>query len=132
MVSTSSFASKGLVTCAWKPARWVLERDGRNLAGALAGLKEVDEDAVGRIRDYLALINEDVNGFDVATYGEYETVRFDLNVPTKPPPISFDAGLKFLTRHRAGDHQYPHGRARLDWRGLPLHCKRLPPDAQPR
>ena len=69
----------------------LLERDGSNLASVLEGLKEIDEDSVGRIRDYLALINEDVNGFEVATYGEYETVSFALKGAPQSSPLQFDA-----------------------------------------
>jgi predicted ATPase len=74
-----------------KQRRGLLEWDGSNLASVIVSLKETDEDAVERIRDYLALINEDVKGFDVATYGEYETIRFDLRVPLSSSPVSFDA-----------------------------------------
>jgi predicted ATPase len=69
----------------------LLEQDGSNLASVIEGLKEIDNDAVERARDYLALINEDVRGFEVATYGEYETVRFDLKVAPESPPLRFDA-----------------------------------------
>jgi predicted ATPase len=69
----------------------LLEQDGSNLASAIEGLKEIKEESLGRIRDYLALINEDLKGFDVATYGEYETVCFDLKVATQTHPLRFDA-----------------------------------------
>jgi predicted ATPase len=69
----------------------LLEQDGSNLASAIAGLKESQPESLGRVRDYLALINEDVKGFEVATYGEYETVRFDLEVAPPSPPLRLDA-----------------------------------------
>lgn len=69
----------------------LLERDGSNLATAIECLKEIDEESVERIRDYLGLINEDVKGFDVATYGDYESVCFDLKTSLQSPRIRFDA-----------------------------------------
>src|SRR5262249_94022 len=56
----------------------ILEKDGHNLASAVRGLQELEPETVERVGDYLTLINEDVQGFEVVTYGEYETVKFFL------------------------------------------------------
>jgi predicted ATPase len=67
----------------------LLERDGRNLASVIEGLKEIDPDAVQRMREYLSLIAEGVESFDPVRHGEYETVQFRVNSPGKS--VEFDA-----------------------------------------
>jgi len=70
---------------------------------AIVGLKEISEETIERIRDYLALINEDVKDFEVATYGEYETVRFELRASPPSPALRFDAAsMSDGTLRRAG------------------------------
>jgi len=70
---------------------WLLERDGSNLASVIEGLKEIDPESVGRIRDYVAVIAEEVEGFDTVGYGEYETVRFRVRSLNEKHPLEFDA-----------------------------------------
>jgi predicted ATPase len=69
----------------------MLERDGRNLASAIGSLKEIKPDFVQRVRDYLSIIAEEVESFDVVRYGEYETIRFRLRRDGKGPMLEFDA-----------------------------------------
>lgn len=69
----------------------MLERTGSNLASAIHDMKDLENASLERIRDYLALVNDDVKGFEVATYGDYETVRFDLKASPPSPPLRFDA-----------------------------------------
>ena len=58
---------------------WLMEKDGRNLASVIEGLKELDPVSVQRVRQYLSAITEQVEGFDAVRYGEYETVRFRVH-----------------------------------------------------
>ncbi len=69
----------------------LLEKDGRNLASAIASLKEIEPDSVQRVRDYLSLIAEEIESFDVVRYGEYETIRFRLRGDANGSPLEFDA-----------------------------------------
>jgi predicted ATPase len=70
---------------------WLLEKDGRNLASVIEGLKEINPDGVQRVRDYLANISEEVESFDVVRYGEYETVRFQQRSGPGGTRLEFDA-----------------------------------------
>jgi predicted ATPase len=69
----------------------LLEKDGCNLASVIEGLKEVEEEAVERVKDYLVTIAEEVESFAVARYGEYETVRFRLPGGSPQSSLEFDA-----------------------------------------
>jgi predicted ATPase len=69
----------------------LLERDGSNLARAIEGLREIDEDTVARVGAYLAAIVEEVASFRVARYGDYETVRFRMRSRGVEPGPEFDA-----------------------------------------
>ncbi len=70
---------------------WLLEKDGRNLASVIEGLKEIDPDSVQRVRDYLTLIAEEVESFDTIRYGDNETVRFRLRQGADESPLELDA-----------------------------------------
>ncbi len=70
---------------------WLLEKDGRNLASVIEGLKEIEPEAVQRVRDYLTLIAEEVESFDVIRYGESETVQFRLRQDADKGALEFDA-----------------------------------------
>jgi hypothetical protein len=67
----------------------LLERDGKNLASILATIKQKNPDLLSRVRDYLSLIAPEVEGFDLARYGEYETVRFTVTSDSRR--LGFDA-----------------------------------------
>ena len=69
----------------------MLEKDGRNIASVVESLKEIDPDTVQRVREYLAIIGEEVKSFDVVRYGEYETLRFLLQGGSRRKPLEFDA-----------------------------------------
>lgn len=69
----------------------LLEKDGRNLASVIEGLKEIDEGSVERVKDYLVVIANEVKIFSVARYGEYETVKFRLRDGLPKSPLEFDA-----------------------------------------
>jgi hypothetical protein len=69
----------------------MLETDGRNLASVIEGLKEIDDDSVQRVREYLSVMAPEVRHFDVVRYGEYETVRFRLRSGADGSPLEFDA-----------------------------------------
>jgi predicted ATPase len=68
----------------------LLERDGSNLPSVLTALQQADPEAAQRLREYLALIAEEVESFDVVGYGEYETIRFLLR-SSGQQPLRFDA-----------------------------------------
>ncbi len=70
---------------------WLLARDGRNLASVIEGLKETDPASVERVRDYLKLIAEEVDGFDVQHYGDFETVKFTVRQGANGNTQEFDA-----------------------------------------
>ncbi len=75
-----------------KPRRGtLLERDGSNLASVIEGLREIDPAAVERVRDYLALITEEVTRFEVKSYDEVEGLWFYLRPSPTAQPIPFDA-----------------------------------------
>src|SRR5262249_27511317 len=69
----------------------VLERDGRNLARAIEGLREIDEDGVARVGAYLREIVDDVESFDVVRLGDYETIGFELRAPPGHAPLRLNA-----------------------------------------
>lgn len=69
----------------------LLENNGSNLASAIEGLGEIEEESVERIRDYLRVIAEEIEGFEVVRYGEYETVRFRLRGSSPERPLELDA-----------------------------------------
>lgn len=69
----------------------LLEADGRNLSSAIGSLKEAEPHSLRRLRDYLSLIAEEVESFDVVRYGEYETIRFRLRGDATGPPLELDA-----------------------------------------
>jgi predicted ATPase len=80
------------IRCYQKPnPGWLLEKDGHNLPSVIEGLNEIDTEAVQRVRDYLSLIAEEVEHFDVVRYGENETVRFRLRQDAGKPALEFDA-----------------------------------------
>ncbi len=70
---------------------WLMEKDGRNLASVIEGLKEIDPASGQRVRQYLSAVAEQVEGFDVVRYGDYETVRFLLHSGSGAAPLEFDA-----------------------------------------
>jgi predicted ATPase len=70
--------------------RSLLKRDGRNIAEVIRFLESSDRDVVDRVRAYLSTIVDEIEGFTVARYGEYETVRF-LVRSGSGKTVSFDA-----------------------------------------
>ncbi len=65
---------------------WELAKDGSNLASAIAGLREIDQESLERVRDYLRLIAEEVKDFEAVRYGEFETVHFRVQGGTPDYP----------------------------------------------
>jgi predicted ATPase len=68
----------------------MLEKDGSNLASVIESLDEIDPDSLERVQAYLSIINEDVEHFDVARHGEYQTIQFRLR-SALPTRLVFDA-----------------------------------------
>ena len=68
-----------------------LERHGRNLARAIEGLKEIDEEALSRVKAYLARIVPEIEDFEVVQLGDYETVGFRLRPPSGAKPVRLNA-----------------------------------------
>jgi predicted ATPase len=68
-----------------------LARDGQNLARAIEGLKEISEDDLSRVKQYLSEIVPEVAGFDVVPLGDYETIRFGLRSAPGTKPLTFYA-----------------------------------------
>jgi predicted ATPase len=69
----------------------LLEKHGQNLASVIEGLKELEPDSAERVRDYLRLIAEEVEDFDVAHVRDYETVRLFLRGKAGQKRLEFDA-----------------------------------------
>jgi len=69
----------------------VLERDGSNLARAIEGLKELEEETVDRVAAYLNAIIPEIIGFDVIPIGDYETIRFKLRAPEGRSTLELNA-----------------------------------------
>ncbi len=61
----------------------LLERDGSNLASIVRSLEQLDPDSFQRAQEYLTLIAEEVKRFEAISYGEYETVRFQVRSGAK-------------------------------------------------
>jgi predicted ATPase len=68
----------------------MLERNGRNLASVIESIREVDKDVHSRIQAYLSSIVDEIEGFRIVHYGEYETIRFVLRADGGKP-LAFDA-----------------------------------------
>lgn len=76
----------------WKPTPGsLLKRDGSNVASLIDSLKEIEPEAVDRVQQYLSTIAEEVHGFDVVRYGEYDTVRFQVRPRQGKAPLKLDA-----------------------------------------
>jgi predicted ATPase len=69
----------------------LLDRDGHNLGSVLAGLKELDAEALNRVRDYLHVIVSEIEDFQVTPLGEYATIRFRLQKGFGGVPLELDA-----------------------------------------
>ena len=52
---------------------------------------EIDPDSVERIQDYLSVIAPEVQGFNVVSYGDFETVQFKMRGSAVSGPVVFDA-----------------------------------------
>jgi predicted ATPase len=69
----------------------ILMRDGSNLARAIEGLLEIEPDTVDRIGAYLKAIVPGILDFKTVRYGDFETVRFQLEAIAGQTPADFDA-----------------------------------------
>jgi len=69
----------------------ILARDGSNLGRAIEGLREIEPESVGRVRQYLSAIVPGVLDFRNQPYGDFETVRFLVSGKKAEPPLEFDA-----------------------------------------
>jgi predicted ATPase len=69
----------------------MLERDGKNLASLIESVQEIDEATVKRVKSYLNAIVNEVEGFKVLRYGEYETVGFHLRSNKSETTSTLDA-----------------------------------------
>jgi predicted ATPase len=69
----------------------VLKRDGRNLARAIEGLKEIEEDDVARVAAYLRAIVPGVEGFEVVPVADRETIRFRVRSRAEGTPLELYA-----------------------------------------
>ncbi len=68
-----------------------LERDGGNLARAIEGIREIEAKDVERVKSYLQAIVPEVKDFFKTTYGDNETLRFQLHTSRDEQPAEFDA-----------------------------------------
>lgn len=68
-----------------------LKRDGRNLARAIEGLREIQESDAARVQAYLRAIVPGVEGFDVVQVADRETVRFRVRSRAEGHPLELYA-----------------------------------------
>jgi predicted ATPase len=68
-----------------------LASDGRNLARAIAALKEVEPETLARIAAYLQAMVPEVSGFERIEYGDFETVQFSIKDAAGDSTRRFDA-----------------------------------------
>jgi predicted ATPase len=68
-----------------------LKRDGRNLARAIEGLKEIEERDVDRVKAYLRAIVPEIEGFEVFPLGDFETIRFQVCSRLERAPLNLYA-----------------------------------------
>jgi predicted ATPase len=68
-----------------------LKRDGRNLARAIEGLKEIENRDVDRVKAYLRAIVPEIEGFEVFTLGDFETIRFQVRSRLERAPLNLYA-----------------------------------------
>jgi predicted ATPase len=68
-----------------------LKRDGRNLARAIEGLKEIEEDDVARVAAYLRAIVPGVEDFEVVPVADRETIKFRVRSKAEGPPLELYA-----------------------------------------
>jgi predicted ATPase len=68
-----------------------LKRDGRNLARAIEGLKEIEEDDVARVAAYLRAIVPGVEGFEVVPVADRETIKFRVRSSVEGSPLELYA-----------------------------------------
>jgi predicted ATPase len=69
----------------------LLDRDGWNIASVIASLRDREPNAVERVREYLALVTEEVRDFEVVPIGGYETLRFEVQGGEGTTALAFDA-----------------------------------------
>ena len=69
----------------------VLKRDGRNLARAIEGLKEIEERDIDRVKAYLRAIVPEIEGFEVFPLGDFETIRFQVRSRPERLPLNLYA-----------------------------------------
>jgi hypothetical protein len=69
----------------------LLDKHGQNLPSVIEGLKELEPESVQRVRDYLTVIAQEIEDFNVVRLGEYETVRFRLRGGAGEKALEFDA-----------------------------------------
>jgi predicted ATPase len=68
----------------------ILERSGRNLPSVIEEIGNSRDDVFRRIQAYLSSIVEEIEGFKVVHYGDYETIQFSLR-SNKGTPVVLDA-----------------------------------------
>lgn len=68
-----------------------LESDGSNLPGVISEMQFTDSAALDRLGQFLSVIVNEVEGFDVVNYGDYKTIRFRLVAKYPNQRMEFDA-----------------------------------------
>ncbi len=76
-----------------RPQKWppetFLESDGANLASVIHTTEKTDKNSMDRVRQFLSVIAEPVHVLGAAEYGDYKTVRFQVD-RGGAPPLEFD------------------------------------------
>ena len=68
-----------------------LKRNGRNLARAIEGLKEIEQRDLDRVKAYLRAIVPEIEGFEVFPLGDFETLRFQVRSRLESSPLNLYA-----------------------------------------
>ncbi len=69
----------------------LISRDGSNLAGMIRELERISPHTISRVNRYLNAIVPDIEFCKAQTYGNYETVRFQMKQIAKKAGLQFDS-----------------------------------------
>ncbi len=69
----------------------LLERNGSNLAGMIRELERISPETISRVNRYLNAIVPDIEFCKAQTYGNYETVRFQMRQIVQKSGLQFDS-----------------------------------------
>jgi predicted ATPase len=72
-------------------SKWILDRDGSNIASIIASTQSYYPNTINRVGRYLSVITESIELIGRVRHGEYETVRFRIQGIGQGQGIELDA-----------------------------------------